>query len=310
MQLKLIRNNKAINILDKVGNLAYSDSEETAGVEFSFDYEGARNGDIIVFNDGKNEVFRGIVVNVKFDNGSCKGYDFSWYLKKSETIIQYKNVSADKAIRRLLDRFNVPVGTIPALKTQIKKIYKDKVVYDIIIDILELVHKETKRKYKIEMAKGKFCIVKSDGVKIKPTFVDQYGKKHYSYKCWSINGERTIEELKNEVIIAGTSDKAKQIKAVAKSSSSIKKYGKVSVVETIENTNNAKARNAAVNKLKALNKERTKFSIDMLGGGNVRSGRLIEVNEPKYKLKGFYVVKNANHRYSNGVLYTTCEMEG
>lgn len=312
-KLTCSHNGKTRDITSETGNLTWSDSEDALGVEFSFDCKkGIYCGDIVTLKSGKTEIFRGIITAVGFSDGKTrqvKGHDFAWYLNKSECIVQFKKIAADKAIKQLCSRYNVPIGSIASMKTSIKKIYKDQLVYDVILDILKQVRKETGHGYRVEMRKGKLYVVKKGSIKIEPYYTDAAGRKVLSYKTCSINGERSIEEMKNEIIVAGSGEKAKQIKAVVKSSASIKKYGLLSQVETGEKLTEAKARNTGKNKLKQLNKIETSFTAEMLGGITVQASRLIYFNRPEASIKGWYKVRSCTHSFSGNIHSVSCEME-
>ncbi len=55
----------------------------------------------------------------------------------------------------------------------------------------------------------------------------------------------------------------------------------------------------AQNKLKELNKVNEDISITVLGDDNVRAGRILEIDNDIFKLKGQYLVKDCTHMYQN-----------
>ncbi len=318
-KVKRIHNGKAEYITKKVGNLTWEDSLDALGMEFSFtlphsyfdsQFKGRLyNGDIIVIYNGKTEILRGVITQVPINGDNYSGYDFAWYLNKSETIIQFKKIAADKAIKQLCGKFDVPIAELPKMATSISKLYKDMTVSDILKDILSKVKKETGQGYRMEMSRGKLHIVKSGYIKVKPTYIDRTGRKISCSKAASISGSRSIEELRNQVIVAGTDEKKAQVKATAKSSSSIKKYGLLSDVETKDKLTAAKARNIAKNKLKELNQVAVSFTAEMPGNNVVRAGRKIYFDRPEVGLKGWYKVKTCTHTVNNGIHWMSCEME-
>lgn len=318
-KVKHIRSGKAKYITARVGNLSWTDSLDSLGAEFSFDFAHSYfdsrfksrlyNGDIIVIYNGKKEILRGVITEVPINGDSYKGYDFAWYLNKSETIIQYKKIAADKAIRQLCKKYDVPIAELPKMATSISKLYKDMVISDILKDILAKVKKETGQGYRMEMRKGKLHIIKRGYIKVKPIYYDRTGKKISCSKAANITGARSIEELKNQVIVAGSGEKKAQVKATAKSSSSIKKYGLLNVVETKDKLTAAKARNIAKNKLKELNKVAVTFTAEMPGNNLVRAGRKLYFDRPEVGIKGWYTVKSCTHTVNNGLHWMSCEME-
>lgn len=318
-KVKWIHNGKAEYITKKVGGLTWRDSLDSLGMELSFSMPFSRfdnqfeqrikNGDVIVVYRKNKELLRCVITGVPINGDEYSGYDFAWYLNKSETIYQAKKVSAEKAIRQLCKRFDVPIGELPNMPTIISKLYKDMVVSDILKDILKKVKNETGQGYRMEMRKGKLNFVKSGYIKVKPVYTDRTGKKISCTKAASISGERSIEELRNQVIVAGTDEKKAQVKATAKSPASIKKYGLLQAVETKDKLSAAKARNVAKNKLKELNKEAVTFTAEMPGNNEVRAGRKLYFNFPEIGIKGWYKVKSCTHTVNNDLHWMSCEME-
>lgn len=319
VKIKVIRSGKAEYITDFAGNITWGDDADSLGMEFSFsrphsyfdeqfkDY--FEVGDTVVLSDG-DEILRGIIVKAPIGGCTYTGYDYAWYLNKSETVIQFKKISATKAIERLCGRYEVPIGFIAIMNTLISKVYKDKSPADIIRDILDQVKAETGKKYRMEMRKGKFYIAESGAIKLKPTYIDETGKEVSCTKSASITGTRTIEEMKNKVIVAGSSEDYAQIKATAKSSDSIKKYGLLTEVETADKLTEAKARNIAKNRLRELNKVSVMFTATMIGNSQVRSGRMLYFDRPEIGVKGWFMVRACSHQVSGGVHTMICEMEG
>lgn len=321
MEFKIVRihNGAKETITKKVGSLSWTDSMDSLGVEFSFTFPYSywdsqfknklQLGDLIIIKSGKKEITRGIITQTPINDDDYKGYDYAFYLNKSETIFQCKKIGASKAITQLLARYGVPIGEMPKLATSINKLYKDKTVSEIIKSILSEVHDETGKSYRMEMTRGKFCIRRSGYIKIKPKYINELGEKTSCTKACSITGTRSIEEMKNQIIIAGTGDKKSQIKATVKNSKSIKKYGLLSQVETVDKINQAKAKQKGKNLLKKLNKVTVSFTCEMPGNSAIRAGRKIYFDRPEAGIKGWYKVKSATHSVTEGKYTVSMEME-
>ena len=321
MKFKIVRvhNGAKETITKKVGSLSWTDSMDSLGVEFSFAFPYSywdsqfknklQLGDLIIIKSGKKEITRGIITQTPINGDDYRGYDYAFYLNKSEAIFQCKKIGASKAITQLLARYGVPIGEMPKLTTAINKLYKDVAVSEIIKSILSEVHDETGKSYRMEMTRGKFCIRRSGYIKIKPKYVDELGEKVSCTKACSVTGTRSIEDMRNQIIIAGTGDKKAQIKATVKDSKSIKKYGLLSQVETVEKTNQAKAKQKGKNLLKKLNKKTVSFTCEMPGSTIIRAGRKIYFNRPEAGIKGWYKVKSATHNVTEGIYTVSMEME-
>ncbi len=315
MDLKIKSRGKEI----PAGDVTWTESEDSLGMEFTFSMPYSyfddqfrkvlTVGDPIVIFAGKKKVLQGILVETPLAGGEYRGYDFAFYLNKSTTIIQFKKIAADEAIRKLCRRFNIPIGTIPKMATAITKLHKNEAASDIIKDILKKVKHETGKSYKMQVNSGKLDIVETGVKKIRPMYTDDRGVKLYCTHACSISGTRSIEELRNSVIVAGTGEKSAQIKATAKDEASIKWYGLLQTVELEDDLNAAKARNRAKNILKQQNKVLTSFTVTMPGNSEIRASRRIYFNRPEAHVKGWYKVKSCTHSITGGVYTVTCEME-
>ena len=303
----------------RVSNISWSDSTDQLGAEFSFskpfskwdeNYDGRLIdcGDLFLLYYKSDLVFQGVITEISLNGTEFRGYDLAWYLNQSETIIQFKNIRADKAIKQLLNKFEVPIGSIAPMKTTIKKVYKDETIADIINDIVNKVEDETDNNYRIEMRKGKFYIINLKRIEIKPTYKDELGNSIPCVNSAQISGTKNIEELRNYVIYANTKDGSKGIKSIAKSQASINKYGLLSVVETQENLTAAKAKQRAKNRLKRLNKPAINFTCEMRGNYTIRPGRWIEFPRTDVGIKGWYKVKSCTHTINNGIYTVSLEM--
>lgn len=120
---------------------------------------------------------------------------------------------------------------------------------DVLTDILKKVKNETGKGYRMEMSKGKLQIVQDGYVKVKPTYEDKTGRILSCTKSCNITGTRSIEELRNKVIVAGTDRKKDAIKATAKSDTSIAKYGLLTEVENARRYKRSKGKKHCKNKL-------------------------------------------------------------
>lgn len=321
----LIRDSKTYNITALCGDLSWRDSIDTLGMEFNFStgYTDARFfpklvvqlGDLIVLSNNGSEVFRGIVTDENIDgrfNRSFTAFDFAFYLNKSRTIIQFNKMRADNAIKELCGKFNIPIGNITAIPTLISKIYKDATIADIIDDILEQTTKEKGIKYRKEMRTGKFYIEKYSDLIVKGLFKPASNIQAFDVTkaIGSISRSRSIADMKNSILIVSGEEKSTRVAAKAEDAASIKKYGLLQDIESVDSKNIAQARNIAKNKLAELNKIAEDTSIELLGADSVRAGRILEITEPITGLSGKYLVKECTHTYSNRIHKMNLTIEG
>ena len=310
---------KKYDFTNRIGEIEWSDSTDQLGAEFTFtklfskwdeNFDGnlIQPGCLFMLYNGKTLWFQGVITEIPINGSEYKGYDLSWYLNQSTTVIQFKKIRADKAIRQLCNKFEVPIGSISSMATNIKKVYKDESIADIINDILDTVKDETGTSHRIEMRSGKLYITNLKRIEIAPTFTDELGNKVPCVNSAEITGTRSIENLRNYVIYANTKDGSKGIKSIAKSQASINKYGLLSTVVTKDNLTTAKARQYAKNKLKSLNKVTVEFSCTMRGSSLIRPGRWIKFPAMGIGISGWYKVKSCTHRLVGDKYFVDVEM--
>lgn len=315
--LYVIKDGRSRNITQLVGGMRWSSSTDALGVELSFNYAAndsptfARNdilraGDpIALFNDGKI-LHRFIVVTEPIGGRFGKEYncfDYAWYLNKNQTVIQFKKLSASKAISKLLDRFGIKYTVVP-IKTLITKIYKGETVSDILTDILEQARQETGSKYVMEMNIDTLVIRKQSDLVINPMIrlANNLPLMPVVNAIGVPSGKRTIEGMKNKVQVVSSAADSTKIIAEASDEASRLEYGWLTEVVQVDEKNVAQARNIAKTTLADLNRIKDDMiSLPLLGHDDLRAGRILEINEPVSGLVGQYLITNANHSLDNGI---------
>lgn len=304
----------------RVGNVTWTESLDQLGAEFTFtipfskwdnrfNAHKIKCGDIFMIQKGSTTWNVGVITETPINGSDYKGYDFSWYLNQSETIVQFKSIGADKAIRQLCKKYDVPIKSLsPSLKTAIKKVYKDQTVSEIIKDIIKKAEAETGNDYRLEMYRDKLRVIDLKTTHINPTFKDELGRKIPCVNTAEITGTKSIENMRNYIIYASSGDKKKGIKGIAKSQKSIKKYGLLTAVETKDKLTPAKAKQYAKNKLKKLNKVTISFSVHMRGAISIKAGRRIYFEKTGYNIKGWFKVTSVTHTINNGIHTVDMEM--
>jgi hypothetical protein len=321
----LIREGAGFDISGLCGDLSWRDSIDTLGMELQFTTANSdaryfpklvvQLGDLIVLSNNGVEVFRGIVTDESIDgrfSRSFTAFDFAFYLNKSKTIIQFNKMRADEAIKKLCNQFNIAIGTICPISTLISAIYKDKTIAEIIEDILEQVTKELGIKFRKEMRIGKFYIEKYTDLIVKGLFKPASNIQAFDVTkaIGSVSRSRSIADMKNSILIVSSEEKSTRVAAKAEDSSSIKKYGLLQEIESVDSKDIAQARNIAKNKLAELNKIAEDTTIELLGSDLVRAGRILEIIEPITGLNGKYLVKECTHTYKNRIHKMSLTIEG
>lgn len=310
-QLFNISNNLETNITPLVGDIQWRSNIKELGEQLDFN---------IAFNDDRyfpinpvdigniislrneDEIFRGIVVSEQRNGRGAISYtcfDYAFYLNKSSGIYQFNKVSAKKAIETILDDFEVPIGNITGIPTIINKIFNERLISDIIKEIITIAEDEQGIKYRMEMRQGKLYIVKQEDMVIKATFklADNIQPYDISSSISNSSRKRTIENMKNSIKLVFDN----KVIAEEKKNNLIDKYGLLQEVKTVDKKDKAQTKNIAKKKLNELAKVFEDNSLEMIGNDKVRAGRIIEIEEPITGMKGQYLVKSVNHMLKNAI---------
>ena len=313
-ELKLIKDGVMVDISNISGNITLSNSIDSLGSSLNFDM--ARNyrnldysvteiiqvGDIVKLINNFQEVFIGVIVEVdtsKFKK-SIKCLDFYFYLNKNRIIKQFNELNASTAIQQLLVELGIEIGVFENIPTSITKIYKKNTAAEIINDILDRVNNERGEKYILELEGTKFNLIKHKKIE---------AKLQYNF-VGDITVNESMADMRNSIIVTSNDQDSEEIIESAKDENNIKKYGLLQEVIEIDPDadDTAKVKNVAEKKLKELNKIFMKASVKVFGNNDLKAGRILEVINDEYNLKGKYLIKSCTHTYQREHL-TDLELE-
>ena len=301
------------DITKYVGNLSWQNTIDELATTVSFEVAKSdtkyinlytpKPGDIINLYTNV-EILRGIIVSV--DDGSefvnkYTACDFGWYLNKSTETYQFNKMTAYKAIRKICEDSNIPIDNIPMLETQITKIYADKVLSDIIRDILS----QCEGTYNFDVTPAGLRIYTIGSLYAYPEFrITPNTRLIYSPTLrGNVSHTLSIEEMKNSVKVISEKDSAYTVQTVLKDEDSIYQYGFLQEVVKIDaEKENAQA--VAENKLSELSKAAETFSIEMIEALNsyTRAGAVITIDDVNYLIEG------SDHSIKNGVHYVKLDL--
>lgn len=310
-QLWLMKPTEMINITPMVGEISWESHIDQLGqqLSFSFAYGDTRYipqnpcqlGDLIVLKREK-EIFRGVIVSNQRSERQPIQYtamDFAFYLNKSEGVYQFNGISATQAITVILEDYNFPMGEIASMATPINGIFKDKVISEIILDILNIVKDKTGFDYRMEIREGKLCVARQNELKVEGKFRLAANLQHHDLRH-SISGpsrSQSIEEMRNSIKLLY---KDKPV-AYETNADLIEAYGLLQYIEEIQEADVPGAGVYARDKLKELGKIFEKNSLTMLGDDTVKAGKKIEIEEPITGMTGEYLIQGCTHTLKNGV---------
>ena len=313
-KIKILQNGVLMDITHIAGNITLSNSLSALGSSLNFevprnyantDYfisETLDVGNIVKFVNGKKDIFTGVIVEIetgKFKR-AVKCFDFYFYLNKSKILKQFNGVSASTAIQQLLVELGIETGNFVTIPTSITKIYKNNTVAEIVKDILEKINNERGEKYILEVEGKKFNLVKHKQIE---------AKLQYNF-TGDISFKESITDMRNSIIVTSNSADDEEILQSAKDEDSIKNYGLLQEVIEIDPDADdvAKVKNVAEKKLKELNKIFKSASVKVYGNDELRAGRVLEVINDEYKMRGRYLIKSCTHSYQKEHL-TELELE-
>ena len=283
------------DIMYNSNNLSWSSSEDTLGIQLTFDtvkdlYEGQV---VSLFSDDK-EVIRGIIIK-KTQGRWTYSYtvrDYSFYLKNKIPVKQFNKSRADDCIKTLLSEAYID-GNICSIPTSITEIYRGRSRSEIIDDILDKASKEQGVEYFKEIQCTTLYIRSTEEMKIEPKIILPK----------DINIESSIENMKNKIYVISTSSDDNKIYATSEDSTYQYWYGVLEDVQEIDAQNVANAKNIADNILNSSNKieKSTSFEAMCLDDcTEIRAHRLIYLKAGA-RLNGYYKIKNVTHTITKGI---------
>lgn len=314
MQIFIIHEGETLEVTQICGNVSLATSIDTLGASLSFDL--ARNyndinfatcekiavGDRVLQLDAEKVLFDGVLLDIntsKFKKG-LKCLDYCFYLNKNKVLKQFEEISASMAIKQLLASVDAPTGEVASISTSISKLYNSNTVAEIINDILNQANNELGIKFIIEFEEGKFNIIP-----FKPLEIEFVSKKTGDESV-----TESILEMKNKVVVISNEQDDAEILAVAQDDINIEKYGSLQEIISVDpDEDEAKARNIASTKLKELNKVFKTASLKAFGHSGIKAGRLVNLDNAEFYLKGQYLIKSCTHTWNKGEFITSVEVE-
>lgn len=314
MKVIVIQEDKQIDISAFSGNVTLADNINSLGRELNFDFlnnhvydsytqfTALRTGNTILLYDADELIFQGQVITLSrnsISSYSVRCFDNAFYLNKNQTKIQFTNLDVKACIEKLCKQEYIPCKVDCDIPTKVTKIYNGETIASIIDDLLKQATNDTGLKYRREYNYGSLYVNAMNNLKMiwksKPLVSD------FSY-------DESIDNLANRVVVISSSEKNTTVYAEAKNEESIKMYGQYTHYEKVDDKKKAKAKKIAETKLKELSKTFEKATVTLLGDNYIRSGRIIQFEQPEIGLYGQYLVEHCNHNYSGSLHTMECEV--
>jgi hypothetical protein len=233
--------------------------------------------------------FMRVIVMSRADGKFSYAYtamDYGFYLK-NEVLKQFNGSTASDAIRTLLNEYGVK-SNVADIPTRITKLYKGQSIAAIIDDVLGQATDDQGVTYIKEMRLDTVVIARLDNLRITPNILIGDAKIAHS-----------IEEMRNRIIVSGSGENP-SILATAEDAAGQKQYGLLQKVESVDDKNEAQARNIAANKLKELNRITHSTSVEVValsGGETIRANRMIQINSRWFRINSAaHTLESSRHK--------------
>ena len=194
---------------------------------------------------------------------SITAYDQLRYFKNKDTYM-YKNKSASDVVRMLANDFNLIIGTIENTVMKIKnRLEKDKTLFDIVGNALDLTLENTKKMYVLYDDFGKLTLKNIESMKLDVLINDS--------SCQDFDYKSTIDEKTANKIKLTYDNEKKGVREVyiSKDSNNMNEWGVLQYYEAIDNGVNGKVKADAL--LKLYNVKDKNFSVrGVIGDKRVR----------------------------------------
>lgn len=247
--------------------------------------------------DGK-PVFFGFIFERNWNSeGEMKvtAYDQLRYLKNKETY-NYTDLTAGEVIQMIANDYNLKTGELEDTGDRISRKEKDKTLFDIILNNLDLAMIHTKNLFTFYDDVGKLTLKNMDNMKL-DIMIDDTTAQDYDYKV-SIDSN-TYNQIK---LYCDNSDTKQRETYMAKHTENINKWGILQKDESIDKGVDGQA--IAETYLTLYNRPSRTLTIkDAFGDIRVRAGCLIPVflDIKDMELKNYLVIESVTHKIDEGV---------
>lgn len=252
--------------------------------------------DIIRVYENERMIFEGETVNTKTDNEysqTIKAFDFGFFLNKNEEVYQF-NSTVSECIKRICTDFDIPVGDIISIPTQIKEI-KNGSLSQMIKEMLETAEKEQGKHYVWEFYEGKFWVEERRTVAYK-YMTKEFG--NYEYIANYLNEpsvETSIEDMINSVKVVQSEENDVKTILVKSDDNNINSFGKMQKIESVSKEDISKASTIAENILKEKNKITKKISVNLVGHIDCKAGKLMYFEDDFINDKRNFLITSCTH---------------
>ena len=196
-------------------------------------------------------IFQGIIPKISVNNKGPKftAYDPSFYISRISEIFQFDKLPAGECVKKMLEEFDMPVGTVESCDVKIDEYYYKETIADIIKKIIETIKEDKGENWHFYFKDNAFHFVKRNSDKylegqIQPKEYQIYiGSGYVNIFNFIKDASYTssFENMKNSVIVVDGDDEKMNKVDTAKDSENIKKYGLLQYIVKQEKNNQEKS---------------------------------------------------------------------
>lgn len=238
------------------------------------------------------KLFSGIIFMANYSDEyviDTTAYDEGVYYSKNYVNKQFNNATAASIIRTVVNDAGLPLGTVDDTGYVIPELSsEDKDIASIIYETLETTEAQTGVTYYPVLRNGKLNVIK----RLKPATAITISEGH---NIIDVSQDISIDSLANDIIVRG-GNQDNPTTARASDSDSIKKYGRMQMIDKVDEKAAPSHAKDRANKLLAENKDPAKdVSLTAIGDWYLRSGDSIYLEAPRVNAVGEYVVEEISH---------------
>lgn len=267
-----------------------------------------QEGNAVRFTKDDDKIFYGYIFTKKRDKEniiSVTAYDQLRYFKAKDTYC-YTNKTATEVLQMLTSDFNLKVGNLDNTSYKIaSRIEKDKTLFDIMGNILDITMQNTGNLYTLYDDFGSLTLKNISNMKL-DIVLDDETSDDLDYTS-SID-ENTYNKIK---LTYDNSKTGKREIYISQDSNNIANWGILQYYESIDEKTNGKIKADAL--LELYNQKTRSLSIkDAFGNVNVRGGTLIPVklNLGDIEINKYMLVEKVQHKFNNDEHFMTLSLRG
>ena len=250
---------------------------------------------------GTSVLLKAIVTDVtKNANGalSVTASDNMYYLTKNMTTYAADNTPGKTIISDVFKAFNIPNKNLPDLKIQVKQIFRDMTLWNIVQSVVKEEKEQKGSSWHLRFVNDQVEFFKLGPDRPKWTLDSARLRLNGSIS-------KNMNNLYTSFIVRGKDDK---ILKADTDQAMVDKYGKMVYQITDEEADLSKAEETISTLRTTMSKLEESFSVDCLGNHAMMCGDRIIVNDEQLDESGIYEVMSLSHSVTGGLFKSQIQL--